>query len=441
MMGAGASQRRGWYHGWNIVAVCVLASAVGNGLPVNAFSLFLNDWSVQLHAPISFFQLGLAALGLFSAVFSPFVGALADKHSARWLIVGGLLGIALFYLGVSFVTASWQLLALYMLLLPVSIAFSATLTANAVVSRWFVRRLGLALGLTSFGLGLAGVILPPIVAAVMPEFGWRTVWRFGGIFVAVIVVPLVLLIVRDRPTERDGLRYLTLDGAAPAVRAHGHSQGGVSDGLTWRDVLARRNFWLLVAVYLPMLGLNGGCANNLAPIAAVRGLSTQTAGILLSAFSLAYVGATLIAGMLSDRFGNRVPLFGLAMATTVGGLMVAFGHGVAALGVGVTLVGLSGGMWPLLAAAVATEFGASGVGRAFGLLMMFLPVIVLSPFIVAKVHETTGSYVPALVGLAILTFLGGVACLLFMRERRGGRGTDAGQGVPAELKAVAMQDG
>jgi hypothetical protein len=45
-------------------------------------------------------------------------------------------------------------------------------------------------------------------------------------------------------------------------------------------------------------------------------------------------------------------------ATTVGGLIVAFGHGVAALGIGVTLVGLSGGMWPLLAAAVATEFGA-----------------------------------------------------------------------------------
>jgi hypothetical protein len=90
---------------------------------------------------------------------------------------------------------------------------------------------------------------------------------------------------------------------------------------------------------------------------------------------------------------------------------------------------------------VATEFGASGVGRAFGLLMMFLPVIVLSPFLVAKVHESTGSYVPALVGLAILTFMGGAACLLFMRERRGGRGTDAGQGVPAELKAVAMQDG
>ena len=78
--------RRGWYHGWTIVAACVLSQAVANGLPVNAFSLFLQDWSTQLHAPISFFQLGLAALGVVSAFGSPWVGVLADKYPARWLL-------------------------------------------------------------------------------------------------------------------------------------------------------------------------------------------------------------------------------------------------------------------------------------------------------------------------------------------------------------------
>jgi MFS family permease len=100
------------------------------------------------------------------------------------------------------------MLALYALLLPVSVAFAATLTANAVVSRWFVRRLGLALGLTSFGLGLAGVVLPPIVAAVIPYLGWRLIWRFCGLLIAVIAVPLVLWIVRDLSTDARALRRL-----------------------------------------------------------------------------------------------------------------------------------------------------------------------------------------------------------------------------------------
>ena len=427
---AGTARPRGWYHGWNIVAVCVLSSAVANGLPVNAFSLFLQDWSTELHAPISFFQLGLAALGVFSAFCSPFVGVLVDKYPTRWLMGGGLLGIALLCVGVSLVRSSGQLLALYVVVLPVSVVFSTTLPANAVVSRWFVKRIGLALGLTAFGLGIAGVVLPPIVAVLLPEFGWRMIWRVGGIFIALAVAPLVMGVVRDRPATRDGLYYLGAEGASGAHQGHGqHGAAHGSNGLTWRAVFARRNFWLLVAVFLPMLALYGGCLNNLAPIAATQGLSRQTGAILMSALCFAQVCSTLICGLLSDRFGNRLPLVGLTMAAGIGGMMVALGHGMANLGVGVVLVGLVGGMWPLLATAVAAEFGPGGVGRAFGLLMMFLPVIVLVPFLVARIHEAFGSYAPSLIGLSVLTVTSGAACLLLMREDRGGRGKNATQGT------------
>jgi MFS family permease len=426
--------RRGWYHGWNIVAACVLSQAAANGLPVNAFSLFLQDWSAQLHAPISFFQLGLAALGIVSAFGSPWVGVLADKYPARWLLGGGLLSTACFYLGVSAVNTSWQLLALFTVVLPVSVLFSSSLPANAVVARWFVRRLGLALGLAAFGLGLAGVILPPLVAAIMPMLGWRMIWRGSGLFIALIVTPLVMWVVRDRPAESDGLRYVPLDHASRAAHGVGHGSHPGNASLTWQGVLGRRNFWLLVAVFLPILGLYGGCGNNLAPIAASQGLSRQTAGVMLSALSLAHVASTLLSGLLSDRFGNRLPLGGLAMTAALGGLLVALGHGVVDLGIGVVLVGLGGGMWPLLAAAIATEFGARGVGRAFGLLMMFLPVIVLMPFAVAKIHEVFGSYAPALAGLAGLTLLSGAACLVFMRERRVDQG--AASGIAPEVAHV-----
>ena len=420
---------RGWYHGWNIVAACVLSQAVANGLPVNAFSLFLQDWSAELHAPISFFQLGLAALGVVSAFGSPWVGVLADKYPARWLLGGGLLSTACFCIGVSMVRTSWQLLALFTVVLPVSVLFSSSLPANAVVARWFVKRLGLALGLAAFGLGLAGVVLPPIVAAVMPVLGWRLIWRGCGILIALVVAPMVMWVVRDRPDESDGLRYVPMADASRDARGVGHGSHPGNANLTWQGVLGRRNFWLLVAIFLPILGLYGGCGNNLAPIAASQELSRQTAGMLLSALSFAHVASTLLSGLMSDRFGNRLPLAGLAVTAAVGGFLVALGHGVVDLGIGVVLVGLGGGMWPLLAAAIAREFGARGVGRAFGLLMMFLPVIVLMPFAVAKIHEVFGSYAPALAGLAALTLLSGTACLVFMRERRAPQGPASGHDV------------
>jgi hypothetical protein len=86
-------------------------------------------------------------------------------------------------------------------------------------------------------------------------------------------------------------------------------------------------------------------------------------------------------------------------------------------------------MWPLLAAALGVEFGAGHVGRSFGMLMMFLPLIGLMPWALARIQEHTGSYSPGLASLAMLTFAGGIACL-FMRERRASRTAVAASAQP-----------
>jgi hypothetical protein len=86
---------------------------------------------------------------------------------------------------------------------------------------------------------------------------------------------------------------------------------------------------------------------------------------------------------------------------------------------------LGGGLFTLLAAAIAVEFGAQGVGRAFGLCMLFIPLTALAPYIVAKTQESIGSYTPAILGLAIpVAIAGGLSLLL--RERRSASATRPG---------------
>src|SRR5215469_7004460 len=104
---------RGWYHGWNVVAVCVLSQVAANGLTYNAYSLFLKDWSAELHSPISQLQLPVAAMALVAALVSPFVGGFADKYPARRLFAFGLVGMAIFYVAMGSVSAAWQIVALY----------------------------------------------------------------------------------------------------------------------------------------------------------------------------------------------------------------------------------------------------------------------------------------------------------------------------------------
>jgi MFS family permease len=404
-----------WYYGWNIVAVCILSQVAANGLTYNAFSLFVHDWSADLHAPISQLQLAVAAMALVCALCSPIIGALADKYPARRLFAVGLIGIAIFYFAVSLTTTAWQVIALYGLLIPVALGLCTAITANALISRWFVRRLGLALGLSSFGIGMAGVLLPPVIATALPAFGWRTIWRFGALLVVLVIMPLVVFVIRNRPTEREGFHYLTDDGRARTH--HGHGGGASGQDLNWRQVLARKNFWLLVFIYLPIMAINGGVGQNLAPYVTSHGLSREAAGQLLSVLSLSHVVATLALGMLSDRFGNRMPLVGLAALVAVGGAILAFASGVPAIALGCVLVGFGGGVFTLLAAAMAAEFGANGVGRAFGMAMFFIPLAALSPFAIARVQENTGSYAPGLLGMMMLVILSGILSLL-LRERR-----------------------
>jgi MFS family permease len=405
---------RGWYHGWNIVAVCILSQATGNGLTYNALSLFLKGWSQELNTPISHLTLTVAIMGTVAAVVSPFVGALADKYPARRLLVIGLLGMALFYVLVGSVTASWQLLVLYGVIAAPALTFCTAVVANALISRWFVRRRGLAFGLSAFGIGLAGVILPQIINPLLPLVGWRMIWWGGGAFVAVVVVPIVLAVVRNRPSEEEGRYYLTGEGASAGH--HGHGAGG-GNQMSWREVIERKNFWLLVGIYLPLVALSGAAVQNIVPYATSHGLSRGTGAGLLSLLSFMHVVATLVLGLLSDRFGNRVPFIGLALLMVLGSLLLALGSDLPIIVVGCFLIGLGSGVFTLLAAAIAVEFGAEGMGRAFGMCMMFVPVITLTPYLIARSQEATGSYTHAFIGGAVCLAISAFLATLY-RERR-----------------------
>jgi MFS family permease len=406
---------RGWYYGWNIVSVLILSQVASNSLTYNTFALFVPSWSHDLHAPISQFMWCISAMLIVASPISPLVGALADRVPPRRIFAVGLLGMALFYVLVSFATSAWQIVALYGFVAAPFLVLSTAVPGNAVISRWFVRRLGFALGLSAFGIGLGGVIIPPLVAALQPDLGWRMIWRAGGLILAVIVMPIVVLVIRDRPTEREGFNYLSVDRGDARPLGHGHRAGKSS--LTWRDVLTRPQFWLLVAVYLTILSTGSALSQNMGALAASRGLSQQGAGLLLSALSAAHIVATLVTGLLADRYGARLPFTGLALAVATGVLLLAFGHGLPFLVAGATLLGFNSGVMTPLAAGVAAEFGAEGFGRAFGLAMAFLPAGTPLAFLTARAKEVTGSYLPVMLGFVVaLVAAAGLSLLL----RRGG---------------------
>lgn len=429
-MPSGFATRGRWYHGWTVVFATVVSQIAGCGLGLNSMSLFLHDLAGDLHCPVSNILLAISMFGTATAIFSPIMGVIADRYPARWLFALGLIGVSIFEIAMSAVTAIWQIWVLFGTLFPISLTMCTVLASNALVSRWFVRRTGLALGLSGIGIGISGVILPPLIAVAMPVVGWREVWRAAGILTALVVLPFVVWIVRERSAERDGLRYM--DGTATSPH---HGQGGRGDGsVRWRDILTSRTFWLLVFCFISIVSLSFGIQQNFAPIVISRGMTVKTAGFLLGLFSLMHVIATPILGFASDRFGSRLPFVIVGTAAMIGGVLVGYGNSLLVLVAGAAFVGFSGSLWALAAATILGEFGAGGVGRAFGALMLGLPISSLVAASIAKAQESTGSYGPPLLALSLLCLFSGT-CTLFMRERRAGHRTTAGNA--AVLKETA----
>jgi MFS family permease len=389
--------RHGWYHGWTIVGMSVLVQSVTLGLSINCFTLFLPHWSKSFGVPVSFLALGIAIFSLVCGALGPYVGSLADRLPARRLFGCALAGLALFHFVISWAHSGFEILLLYAIPLPFIITFGSSITAQALVSRWFDRKSGLALGISAFGLAAAGVILPPMVVRLIPLVQWQGVWRIFGGVIALVVLPLVLLLVRDRPGPADGAAYLR--NASASVE---------TEHLKFGEIFRRRNFQILMLAFFPLQAMHMGVVVNLAPLVISRGFAPTVAGLLLSLLAGAALTSKLLSGLLADRFGVKAPIFGVASLSAAGTVCVAIaGNSFAMMCAGVLLVGLNGGMWTLVAAAILREFGSHAFGRAFGIVSICASVSgALAPPIIAGLQEMSGSYIPGLVGLAVLIFAG-----------------------------------
>ena len=231
---------------------------------------------------------------------------------------------------------------------------------------------------------MAGVLLPPLVPAVLPVLGWRMIWRPEAVVLLVVILSLIILMVRQSPTAREGLHYVAADARIV-------SEQGSQPQVRLRDILPRPNFWLLILAYMPMLGLNDAVAKNVSSYAESLGWGHKIAGDLLSVTSFSNLLATLLLGIFSDRFGNRVPLVLLTGVTVCRGAMFAMGGGLPEIAVACALVGFAGGMNTLMAATLAAEFGPRGFGRAFGMCLFFIPFLPFSAVVTVKVRRQTAA--------------------------------------------------
>ena len=241
---------------------------------------------------------------LLYGLVAPFAAALMDRFGMRQIVCAALSLIALGAGGSVVMTASWQLLVFWGVLIGTGTGSMALVLAATIANRWFVRRRGLVMGVLTAGSATGQLIILPPVAALAENTGWRAASLVIGA-TALAAVPLVWLVMRDYPEDRGVLPY----GADPetyvaADRASGNAVSRALSGLAY--AVHHRAFWAL-AIAFAICGAttNGLVGIHFIPSAHDHGMSTATAASLLAAVGVFDIAGTVASGWLTDKFDPR----------------------------------------------------------------------------------------------------------------------------------------
>ena len=411
-------QRKGRiFYGYYLVAVTFLLMVLFSGCGIFVFSLFVKPLEASLGWGRGEVMAGFTLFYLMVGIASPIVGRYVDRFGARPVIpVGALL------MGLGFVLISrMSVLPLFYLgyaIVGTGASAMGLVPCSAIISNWFKRKRGLALGLMAGGIGAGGVVMAPFVGYMLSAFDWRAAYLSMGILIMAITIPLTLLVVRTKPSEM-GL-YPDGDDTPPADEGDPASEE--KHGFTLRQALHTPAFWLIAIAFAFSNFANMGTLQSSAPYLDDIGYPTATAASALGAIAFGSGIGKVIFGWLCDRIpAHRACAIGIGLQLT--GILLlltirADSH-LALIWTYALLLGLGVGAWlPTLSMLASTNFGLLFYGAVFGALNLAQSVgTATGPLFAGLMHDVTGSYIGAFTTAAVLLAIAIPAVLLVKKFR------------------------
>ena len=415
------------HYAWKVAAVAFLALVMASGFRsvTGVLLIPLHEEYGWSHETIGLaVSLNLVCFGLGA----PFAAALIERFGVRRVVGTALGSIAVSALLTTGMTETWQLFLLWGLVNGAATGAVSVPLAAIIANRWFEERRGLVTGLMTASYASGQLVFLPALAW-LAGFDWRYAALAVAAVALLLVLPAVLVFMRDRP-EDAGLRpYGADDSWQPPPRTQVAAFGGALRGL--RDASRSRVFWLLAGTFFVCgATTNGLISTHLIPAAHDHGIAQVTAAGLLALIGVFDVVGTTASGWLTDRYDPRrllIAYYGLRGASLLL-LPFAFDAPQAAMIAFVVVYGLD---WvatvPPTSALATAHFGQqAGVVFAWVFAAHQLGAAVAA-WGAGLVRTETGDYTAAFLGAGVLGLAAAVA-LVLVRLR--GRGAGAPLPVP-----------
>jgi predicted MFS family arabinose efflux permease len=296
--------RRLPHRAWGVAAVTFVALVGAAGFRATPGVLItpLRDefgWStatVSLAVSVNLLLFGLTA---------PFAAALMERFGIRRVVATALTVIAVGSALTTRMTASWQLVACWGVLVGIGTGSMALVFAATVANRWFTTRRGLVTGILTAGSATGQLVFLPLLAVLVDRHGWRSASLTVSLS-ALAVVPLVLLLLRERPSDLGLLPYGATVAGPPPQQVGSPARAALG---ALRTASHRPAFWLLAGGFaICGATTNGLVGTHFIPAAHDHGMPATTAASLLALVGVFDIVGTIGSGWLTDRMDSRTLL-------------------------------------------------------------------------------------------------------------------------------------
>lgn len=338
-------------------------------------------------------MIALTILFLVGGMTAPFIGRVVDRYGARKVLASGAFIAGLGFVLLSLVHTLWHFYGGYVIV-GVGMAATGMVPSTAVVSNWFKKRRGTAIGIMSSGLGAGGLALAPLMGGyLIPNFGWRASYLVLAVLTWVLI-PLALLVIKTKPADMG----LYPDGKQNSeAEAEAEASLSATGGLTLRMALATSSFWLIAVSFLAHGFSEVGVLQSQVPYLEDIGFPAAMAAGVLGGVGLWSLIGKFGFGWLCDRIQAKYACtigLGLQFVGTIMLMSVRPASPQAIIWLYAVVIGLGIGSWlPTMSMLISTNFGLTAYGAIFGMTSLTQSIgAATGPLMAGYVHDTIGSY-------------------------------------------------
>ena len=315
-------------------------------------------------------QLGMITAFYFIpvAILAIFIGRALDRYSVKNFMMIGSIIYAVGLFSLSFINSYRALVMIYLTILALGSIMMGNLAVAKLISNWFDKNAGRALGIAAVGISFSGVVLPLVVDPLIDLVGWRNVYVIFASVILFIILPLIFFTVIDDPKSvnqaKDGIKRENEEESLPQE-------------MTAKDLLSKKVFWIISLAFafqfLSMMGVL-----SFLPIHASKMGLDETWNLLglpvkqyVFAYALSAFGGVLgkiLFGYLMDVMKAAYPSMMAMFLQALGIFGITYFNEPNIFLLSAFIFGLGfGAAMPLMTACYLRTFGAHNLGKARGI--------------------------------------------------------------------------